>query len=167
MNGYKNVVLVPKAISNKTGKGKLYLCEDNKGDHRTYNSHDNRQSIEIEAIRLDDYFKKYKGKINFIKMDIQGSEGGAIQGMPNLLKKNRNVKIITEFWPIGLKRFGIEPKECLNLLVQLGFKLYEVNEKEKKIKPVNIPKLLETYTPKKDNFTNLLCIKPIPRLTLS
>jgi len=76
MNGYKNVELVQKAVSNKTGKIKLYLCEDNKGDHRIYNSHDGRQSIEIEAIRLDDYFKNYNGAVDFIKMDIQGAEGG-------------------------------------------------------------------------------------------
>jgi len=158
MNGYKNVELVQKAVSNKTGKIKLYLCEDNKGDHRIYNSHDGRQSIEIEAIRLDDYFKNYNGAVDFIKMDIQGAEGGAIQGMFNLLKKN-NVKIITEFWSIGLKRFGIDSEECLKLLIEFGFKLYEVNEREKKIKPVNVPKLLEVYTPKKENSTNLLCLK--------
>jgi len=53
--------------------------------------------------------------------------------MLNLLEKN-NVKIITEFWPIGLKRFGIDPEEYLKLLIELGFKLYEVSEQEKKIK---------------------------------
>lgn len=158
-NDYKNVVLVQKAVSNKTGRIKLFLCEDNKGDNRIYNSHDGRQSIEIEAIRLDDYFENYNGKIDFIKMDIQGAEGGAIQGMSNLLEENKNVKIISEFWPIGLKRFGIEPKEHLNLLLKYGFKLYEINEQEKKIEVVNIPKkLLETYTPEKENYTNLFVI---------
>lgn len=158
INGYKNVVLIQKAVSNKTGKIRLYLCEDNKGDHRIYNSHDDRKSIEIEAIRLDEYFKNYNGKIDFIKMDIQGAEGGASQGMFNLLKKN-NVKIITEFWPNGLKRFGIDHEEYLKLFIELGFKLYMVNEQKKKIELVNIPKLLETYTPEKENFTNLLCVK--------
>jgi len=79
--------------------------------------------------------------------------------MINLLKKNKNVKIVTEFWPIGLKRFGTDPEEYLKLLIGIGFKLYEINEREKKIKPVNIPKLLEIYTPEKENFTNLLCVK--------
>lgn len=157
MNGYKNVMLVQKAVSNKTGKLKLYLCEDKPGDNRIYNSHDRRKSIEIAAIRLDDYFGRHNLKIDFIKMDIQGAEGGAIQGMLNLLKKNKTVKIVTEFWPVGLKRFGIDPDEYLKLLIELGFKLYEINEQEKKIKPVNIPKLLEIYTPEKENFTNLLC----------
>jgi len=158
INSYKNVVLVQKAVSNKTGKLKLYLSEDNMGDHRIYNSYDNRESIEIEAVRLDDYFKNYRAGINFIKMDIQGAEYGAIQGMLNLLKEN-NLKIIMEFWPSGLKRFGIAPAECLELLVEFGFRLFEVNEREKKIRPVNVPRLLEIYTPEKENYTKLLCIR--------
>jgi FkbM family methyltransferase len=157
LNGYKNVVLVPKAVSNKTEKIRLYLSKNNKADHRIYDAHDGRQSIEIEAIRLDDYFKNYDGEIAFIKMDIQGAEGGALQGMFNLLKKNNDVKIAMEFLPIGLKRFGTEPEECLKLLTASGFTLYEIAEREKKIKPVDIPKLLEIYTPEEEKRTNLFC----------
>jgi FkbM family methyltransferase len=166
INGYKNITLVQKAVSNKTGKTKLYLSDRNLGDHRIYDSHDGRRCIEIDAIRLDDYFKNYNGKIDFIKMDIQGAEGGAIQGMCSLLKKNKNVKIVTEFWPIGLKRFGIGPEEYVKLLIEHGFKLYEINEQEKKICPANIPKLLKAYTPERGNYTNLLCVKE-ERLTSS
>ncbi|MFB0524156.1 MAG: FkbM family methyltransferase [Phycisphaerae bacterium] len=162
INGYQNVILVQKAVSNKTAKIRLYLSEENKGDHRIYDSHEHRKSIEIEAIRLDDYFKNYNGRVNFIKMDIQGAEGGAIEGMTNLLKKNKSVKIMTEFWPIGLKRFGIDPEEFLKLLMQYGFKLYHIIEQEKKIEPVNISssysKLLDRYYPDGD-FTYLLCVK--------
>lgn len=158
INEYKNVILVQKAVSNKTGKIRLYLSEDNKADHRIYDSHDGRQSIEIESIRLDDYFKNYDRKIAFIKMDIEGAEGGALQGMTNLLKENKNVKIATEFWPIGVKKFGMEPEEYLKLLLKHNFKLYHINEQEKKIEPANISELLETYTLEKENFTNLLCV---------
>jgi len=159
INGYKNVVLVQKAVSNKTGKLKLYLCEDNLGDHRIYDSYDGRKSIEIESVLLDDYFRGRNLKIDFIKMDIQGAEGWAIQGMLNLLKENKTVKIVMEFWPIGLKRSGINPNEHLKSLVNLGFKLYKINKRKKKIEPVDIPKLLKIYTLKKENHTNLLCIR--------
>jgi len=157
-NGYKNVVLIQKAVSNKNEKLKLYLCEENRGDHRIYDSHDNRQSVEVEAIRLEDYFKDYGGKIDFIKMDIQGAEGGATQGMFSLLQKNQ-VKIITEFWPMGLKKFGINPEKYLKSLTEAGFKIYEVEERKKKITPTSISKLLKTYPPDKDVHTNLLFIK--------
>jgi FkbM family methyltransferase len=159
INGYRNVVLVQRAVSNKTGEIRLYLSEDNKGDHRIYDSHDGRKSIEVEAIRLDDYFKNYDGRIDFIKMDIQGAEGGAIQGMPLLLEKAKNLKLTTEFWPIGLIRFGIEPEGYLKLLLKHGFKIYHINEQEKRLEPANIALLLETYTPEGGFFTNLSCVR--------
>lgn len=162
INGYQNVILVQKAVSNKTAMIRLYLSEDNKGDHRIYDSHDGRKSIKIEATRLDDYFTNYNGRINFIKIDIQGAESGALQGMSNLLKNNKSVKIVTEFWPIGLKRFGTNPKEYLKLLIKYCFKLYHIAEQEKKIEPVNIAlsysKILDKYYPD-GNFTDLFCIK--------
>ncbi len=157
INGYKNVILEQKAVSDKTGKNKSYLCKD---EHRIHDSPDAcHKFIEIESIRLDDYFKNYDGKINFIKMDIEGAEIKAIQGAPLLLQKNKNLKIITEFLPMGLIKFGIEPKEYINLLIDHGFKLYEINAQEKKIEPVEIAKLVETYTPEKVYSTNLLCIR--------
>jgi FkbM family methyltransferase len=159
INGYKNVVLIQKAASNITGETRLYLSEDNEVNHRIYDSYDGRQSIEIEATRLDDYFKNYNGKIDFIKMDIQGAEGRAIQGMSNLLKKNYNVKIAMEFSPMLLEKFGTAPEECLRLLTEFGFKVFEIAEREKRIKPVNIPKLLEIYTSNKKSHTNLLCLR--------
>jgi len=160
INGYKNVILVQKAISHKTEKLKLYLSDDDSGGHAIYNPCDGRrQSIEIEAIRLDDYFQDYEGKIDFIKMDIEGAEEGALRGMSNLLRKNKNAKILTEFWPIALKRYGIDPEEYLKLLIEQGFTLYSINLQEKKIKPANICELSETYTPEKENQTSLLCIR--------
>lgn len=160
MNGYKNVILVQKAVSNETGKLRLYLCEDNKADHRIYDSHDGRKFIEIEAVRLDDYFKNYNGKVDFIKMDIQGGEGGAIQGMLLLLQKNKNVKIVTEFWPIGLRRFGIEPEEYLKVLIKHGFRLYHINEQKRRLEPITINEVMQMCPDEK--FTNLLSIKDKP-----
>jgi FkbM family methyltransferase len=157
INGYKNVVLVPKAVSNKTGKARLYLSKDNRADHSIYDAHDGRQYIEIEAVRLDDYFKNYDGKIDFIKMDIQGAEGEALRGMSELLRNN-NVKMLMEFSPSGLERSGMKPEECLKLVTGLGFRLYEIVGREKEMKPVNIPELLERFTKEEKKRTNLWCL---------
>ncbi len=160
INDYKNIVLINKAVSNKTGKLKLFLCEDNKGDHRIYDSKDDRKFIEIESIRLDDYFKNQNNKINFIKMDIQGAEYRAVKGMRVLLNENENVKILSEFWPIGLKKSGVEPIEFLKLLLQHGFKINDINKAKNKIIPIDtFSLLLKEYTINKKNHTNLLCEK--------
>lgn len=157
INGYKNVVLVEKAVSNETNKLKLYL--HNSAENTIINMNNDYPYIEIDAVRLDDYFIENNLCINFIKMDIEGAEGKALQGMTNLLKKNSGIKVITEFRPLGLKQSGISPEEFLKLLLGFGFELYEINEQEKRIIPVDIPKLLEGYPPEKEDSTNLLCIR--------
>src|SRR3990167_1916537 len=58
-NGYKNVVLDRKSVSDKNGRLKLFLSEDNLADHRIYDSKDGRRFVEIESVKLDDYFKDY------------------------------------------------------------------------------------------------------------
>ena len=159
LNGYKNVILINKAVANKSGKLKFYLSEVNMGDHRIYDSYDGRKNIEVKCIKIDEYFQDYKGKIDFVKMDIQGSETGAILGMAKLLGKNNKIRIISEFWPVGLKKCGVEPIQYIKLLQKNGFSLMELNDVKKTIKPIDVDKLLKTYTVEKENFTNLFCVR--------
>jgi len=158
VNGYHNVTLIRKAVSDKTRKVRLCLSEDNSGDNRIYDSLDGRRSVEVETLSLDDYFAGYQGRIDFIKMDIQGAEPAALRGMAGLLAKNAEVKLITEFWPLGLKLSGVEPETYLRLLVDRGFTLSNIDEQQNKIVSTSIPELLTQYTPERSNQTNLLCV---------
>jgi FkbM family methyltransferase len=158
-NGYTNVTLVRKAVAAQSGKLRLYLCENNKGDHRTYDSHDGRPSLEIEAVSLDDYFIDYRGTLSLIKMDIQGAEEGALRGMKRVLRGHPCVKVATEFWPIGLKRFGTSAQAFLDSLRRQGFQLYHINEAARTLAPADAPELLRMYVPEKENYTNLLCAR--------
>jgi FkbM family methyltransferase len=160
INHFSNVALMQKAVSNETGKIKLYLNPSNIVDHRIYDSHDKRLTADAEAVRLDDYFQDYTGRVDFIKMDIQGAEGKAIQGMQNLLKRNEKIELVMEFSPIALKTSGIEAEECLELLAGCGFNtFFDISEQKKTIKPVSFPELLNKYTPGKRNMTNIWCRK--------
>lgn len=159
LNSYQNVILVRKAVSNKSEKVKLYIYKNHPAHHKIYNTHDGDSFIEIDAISLDDYFKSYEGKIDFIKMDIEGAELAAIQGMSSLLQKNTNVKIITEFHPNKLKEFGIEPETFLKQLLKYGFKLYHINEEKQKIDPIEITDLLQLCTPDTKYSTNIYLIR--------
>jgi len=157
VNGYKNVVLINKAVSNESGKIKLYLNEYNHANHTIYPSENHHKSILIQSTSIDDFFKDYKGKINFIKIDTEGAEYLAVQGMPNLLNKNKNIKIITEFCPLWLEKSDIVAKEYLKLLSKHGFKLHHLDKNT--VKESNISDLLKIYTVKKENYTNILCKK--------
>jgi FkbM family methyltransferase len=153
-NDYKNVILEQKAVSNKTGKGKLYLTE--LGTHyKIYNDRAKKDFIEVETIRLDSYFKNYDGKIDFIKMDIEGAEGLAIQGMFSILQKNKSLKMIMEFIPRAIETSGIEPLKVLTMLKECGFDIFDINREKRKLEFIkNFRQLLETK-----ESTHLFCKK--------
>jgi FkbM family methyltransferase len=160
VNGFQNVILVNKAVSDANRKTKLYLSERNKGDHRLYNSNDKRKSITVDTITLDSYFKQLDNpSIDLIKIDIQGSEMKAIQGSEKILKENKHLIIFTELSPIGFQLIGASASEYLSLLVKNKFSIHEINEKNKTTKPIKMNELLEKYTPELQNNANLLCIK--------
>ncbi|MCK4881447.1 MAG: FkbM family methyltransferase, partial [Candidatus Omnitrophica bacterium] len=54
-NGYHNVIPVQKAVCDKPGSISLFVCEENRGDNRMFNSHDGRKAIEVESVSLDQF----------------------------------------------------------------------------------------------------------------
>jgi len=155
-NGYKNVILVRKALSDKTGKTKLFLSNKNSGNHMMVDTNENRHSVEIEMITGDDYFRDFSNQINFIKMDIEGAEIDALRGMSSLLQKMNDIKIMIEFAPYWLKNFGYDPLELLSLLNQYDFTLSEIDGSRKKIIPIDSHELIKKYPPEKKLHANLL-----------
>ena len=159
INKYKNITAINKAVSNTNEIIKLYICNENRGDHRTYDSHEGRDFVEINAAHLDDYFSDSERQIDLIKMDIQGAEFKAVQGMAGILKKSRNVKLVIEFWPYGLALAGADAKDLYSLLEELGFSIFEISEKSRSVREANIDELLQAFTVENQKFTNLLCEK--------
>ena len=154
-NNYKNVVLVNRAVSNKNKKIKLYSA-DSTGDYKTH-SLKNSFFIEVESIRLDDYFKNYQGKINFIKIDVEGAEKEVAEGMSFLLQQNKRIKMMTEIFPQRLEEAGVKLKDYLELLKSFDFQFYYLNEKKKRIELRELDQLLKIFSFKK--AANLFCLK--------
>lgn len=160
LNGYKNIVLVQKATSNQNGSLRLYLCADNKAMHRVYASqYCEDDFVEIEAVKLDDYFAGRDEQIDFVKIDIEGAEYAAIEGMRSLLGKNERLKLVTEYTPVAIKEFGIDPPEYLRLLADCGFGFSLIDEEHDRLTPMDVRQVAETYRPDKEHVINLLCTK--------
>src|SRR2546426_3124906 len=159
INDFHNVVLVRKAISSKTGIAKLYSSERYKGDNRIYESNDNRRAVNVETVSLNDYFDGFEGRIDFIKLVIQGAEYEALRGMKRIIQNNPGLKLVTMFWPGGLVRSGRDPKDYLELLLSNDFRLFEINEKRGKVTATGIRELLNTYAGGDRAFTTLLCLQ--------
>jgi FkbM family methyltransferase len=159
LNGYSNVITVQKAVSDRSGTLSLYLSSQYKGDHRIYDSHDHRTSIEVGAVTLDEFFTDEPARIDLIKMDIQGAEGLALRGMTRILDQHERLTLVSEFWPGGLQRSGVLAGEYLDVLIGHGFSFQEVNEREGSIRPIEAAALLSSYPATTDEYTNLVCMR--------
>lgn len=156
INGYKNVILINKAVLDKNGKIKFYVDEGNTAGNSIYQGK-NTKSLEVEAVRLDNYFTKDR-KIDFVKIDIEGSEFRAMMGMSKLLKENKKIKIMTEFYPkllngIG-KENGLFAIDYLKFLRNLGFELYDIQEDSKSLVLSSDEEILNKCG---NQWTNLFC----------
>ena len=120
-NALSNVSINNKAVADKTQTLKIYTSKKLNVDHRTYKPDDYDQEINIDAVSVDEYLH---GKpINFIKMDIQGFEMSAVKGMTETLK-NPDLKLLSEFWPYGMRKAGTSVLDYFLFLKQYQFYIY-------------------------------------------
>ncbi len=172
MNGYSKIVVTEKrAVSNMDDDEIiLYLNDENPGMNRIYQANGSilkkdKQEI-VKTIRLDTYFKDKSDyqKIDFIKMDLEGSEYGALNGMPNISRNplNNNLKMLVEFHPTSIVEYGKEPKQVLELIYSYGFDIWDLDKiKKSKTKLLlNNETSLNKFIERADKYTtNLLCEK--------
>lgn len=127
----KNVDLINKAVSDKTGTITLYQSDLLNVDHKTYETKDYTSKEEIESVAMDDIIPNHK--VDFIKIDIQGFEYFAFQGMKEIFKQNDDLKIIAELYPYGLNNSGIQVEEFISFLRNSNFFIYKMTENDLQI----------------------------------
>ena len=160
INGFENVVLIQKAVSDTTEKIKLFLGDNDSAINRIYDAKlgDAKKSIDVESITIDEYFKENDKLFNFIKIDSEGSEAKIITGMEKFLTNNRKLIMMTEFFPFLIKKSGDEPKQYLKSLENSGFELYNILDDNKETNKINSESFLK-IEPDSEYCTNLLCKK--------
>jgi len=132
LNGLDNVTVRQEAVAANGGRLTLHLSSINPGDHRIYNGEDDdlynvgrtRQTVEVESVALDDFLETLDWNVDLIKMDVQGAEHAALQGMKRTLTRNKDVVLMAEYWPHGLSRSGTTPDAFLKELGELGFQAF-------------------------------------------
>jgi FkbM family methyltransferase len=127
LNQPERVYFSRDAVSDKTGEEILYKCPYGSDHHiikhregiSEHRKCDKIEEIKIKTVRVDDVVKE---KVDLIKMDIEGAEPLAIAGMDEILKQ-KNVKMIMEFFPFLIRKMGFDPLETLNVLGRYGFSI--------------------------------------------
>jgi FkbM family methyltransferase len=122
----RNIVINNTAVGNHVGELTLFTSRLGNVDHRSYPTDDFETSFTVRTDTIDNYLNGRK--VAFIKMDIQGAEFFALQGMTRTLDANHDVIILTEFWPFALKEAGTSVEAVQSFLCEKGFLVYRVGE---------------------------------------
>lgn len=126
----QNVQLRQLAITNQIGTIDFYHSEEKTGCSSvlpTVPLEFKRRKIRVSTADLDSILaQEGVAKIDFLKMDIEGSEPLALRGMRKTLEKNQGILLVIEFSPEWLRSGGIAPLDLLKELKQLGFEIFGI-----------------------------------------
>ncbi|MGZ4968318.1 MAG: FkbM family methyltransferase [Methylobacter sp.] len=113
------------ALGAATGTARLFHSKDNIGMHRLYDSICCDESfMEVTVCCGDDFALT---PLDFIKIDIEGYEIFALQGLSNTLDESPNVKILCEFSPLSMMEAGVQPVKWLEWIEDHGFSAIAYN----------------------------------------
>lgn len=114
LNNLSNIEAVNAAVAAE--KGRLAFSNDRRDDMNRVGGH----GIEVEANRLDDLVP-YRGRIDLLKIDVEGYELPVLQGAPEILKQTQCV--LFEVAERHFMEFGYSLSAVLQLLENQGLQL--------------------------------------------
>lgn len=120
-NAIRNVIPLKAAATSTTHNVPLSRSADNFGDHRAFARAQASEIIEVPGIRLDDVLRP-DVRVDFIKIDIQGTDHRAIIGLEQTIGR-WHPQILVEFWPVGIEEAGERPLDVLAYYRSLGLSI--------------------------------------------
>jgi FkbM family methyltransferase len=128
------VRLVPAALSDEAGQGRLFLSADNLGDHQVYQGEDSRPSVPITLHRGSQYLDGRLQQLDLLKVDTQGSEYQVIAGLlPLLLELAIKPRIMVELTPHALRQAGASGRALIEALAQLDQPMWIIDHIEHRL----------------------------------
>lgn len=136
LNGVEDRVTVCEAaLSDHSGSARLYLHPDNLGDHQLQVSAD-RESVEVELFPGADWFAGRERELDVIKIDVQGAEHAAVNGLlPLLIASGRGLRLLLELTPRSLREAGSSGEALVDTLASLDLPFAIVDHLEHQLVP--------------------------------
>lgn len=148
-------------------QGRLFLSEDNSGDHQIYQGSEERRHDTIHLRRGCDVLRDAVTRIDLLKIDTQGSEMGVVAGlMPLLQSLSTPPRILIELTPHSLREAGSSGRELLQLLAQLGQPIWIIDHLQQQLEASSAEELAIwcdgwEAVPESQGFMNIL-VGPAP-----
>ena len=156
LNHLTNVIPVNKAASDSNVSSSFFIAKPNDVLGSLFPTlRTDEYSVPVECITIDELLDG--GTVDVVKMDIEGAEPFALNGMMNTIRKSPNIVLFLEFHGPWLKRAGVEPQDFLDQLKEAGFECQLINDGRKILQPLKLE-----LTPEEGfyhGFCNIYCVK--------
>ncbi len=129
----------------------VYRDSDSHAIHR-HPEAEIREVIKLRVVSIDDFLDA--PRLDVVKMDIEGHEPFALEGMRKTLDNSDSVVLFCELAPEYLRRAGVDPADYLLQLESLGFGMRVIDERRRLLRKVD-PEFLRSGHP--GRAVNLLC----------
>jgi FkbM family methyltransferase len=130
LNHCRRVEAVCLALGDIPRRSNLYLSNANTGVNSLILTDKATEAIQVQVETLDRFVaEKGIGRIDFLKIDVEGSEHSVLQGGYNTIQKYKP-GIFYESWPAYGKRFADARLLCptTRFLAELGYGFFIIEE---------------------------------------
>ena len=146
LNNISNVYVHQVAVTNYSGKTTLNMPAMEEWGLSTIGENVQRFATvmkrEIECIDLDSFVQKHNiKKVDFMKLDTEGSELSILQGAKKTIERDRPI-ILMEYQEINMKQCNVLKKEVNEFLSALGYERKLVSTEDILCTPVSLEKVI-------------------------
>lgn len=132
LNEAKKIIPNNFALSDSNGEVEFLWHDNELGASSMVNIRElnNTNKIKCNTLKLDDYVEQKKINVDFMKIDVEGSELLVFKGAINVLKDSQPI-IFCEMLRDHAKKFNFHPNETILLLENYGYKCFARNKNNK------------------------------------
>jgi FkbM family methyltransferase len=148
LNRFANVITVNRAVSDRCATMPFFLRQSTSVVGSLFPTGKQSEiNVPVKCITVDAFLNG--SHVDVVKMDIEGSEPFALEGMKETLAKSKDVVLVVEINPDCLSQGGVEPDDFLSRLRDAGFECQIIDEDGRRLKPIHGD----------PGFCNLYCVK--------
>lgn len=148
LNNFKNIKIIKKGVSDRTGEIKFNICEDN-----AYNSINGSpmnsivKTINIPTVSIDDFcFSENIKNVDIVKVDTEGAEYLVLQGGKKLFSSENAPILFIEYNTPILSE--VQLTLIRNSIIFYGYLIYEIRFG-----------IIQPFDPLISNSVDLICLK--------
>jgi FkbM family methyltransferase len=155
LNGFERVEIHPVAAGNICARRVFHIT--GSSDSHGFYTHPNTGTLQTIAVTQVPLDQLVKGKVDLIKIDVEGAEMEVLDGMNEILCQNKYLQLWVEWFPAAMINAGYAPLDLPRRLLDLGFgPLSVIDDCAQKIRSVEeVGSLLSSGALPKGWYANL------------